>query len=108
MSIFPSDFSRRGGDSFDRSFRNFNRLFIIAFVSIVLLIASYFIFNATSVYRFKKANGVAYSITVQSYNSSSVYAASEIIRQDDRCVTFKNAFGFEETECGNYIGVTKY
>lgn len=50
--------------------------------------------------------GALYTITIGSKHPTT-YLSGKIIKQDERCITFMNVWGNEQTVCGDYISFTK-
>ena len=83
---------------------NFNLIFFGVITIIIVFMGVQFMGLTNA----KSKNGKAYIITSNTRNGDETYTASEIISQDDHCVTYVDAvMGLKHTVCGNYISVTE-
>ena len=81
----------------------FRILFAVVFIAIVVMIGFRFMMVSRAL-----SNGKAiYEITVTGNERGEVYLATEIIKQENGCIFFRDEFSREQTICGNY-SVTKY
>ena len=82
---------------------NFRIIFAVVFIAIVVMIGFRFMMVSRAL-----SNGKAiYEITITGNERGEVYLATEIIKQENGCIFFRDEFNREQTICGNY-SVTKY
>ena len=82
---------------------NFRIIFAVVFIAIVVTIGFRFMMVSRAL-----SNGKAiYEITITGNERGEVYLATEIIKQENGCIFFRDEFNREQTICGNY-SVTKY
>ena len=82
---------------------NFRIIFAVVFIAIVVMIGFRFMMVSRAL-----SNGKAiYEITITGNERGEVHLATEIIKQENGCIFFRDEFNREQTICGNY-SVTKY
>ncbi len=82
---------------------NFRIIFAVVFIAILVMIGFRFMMVSRAL-----SNGKAiYEITITGNERGEVYLATEIIKQENGCIFFRDEFNREQTICGNY-SVTKY
>ena len=82
---------------------NFRIIFAVVFIAILVMIGFRFMMVSRAL-----SNGKAiYEITVTGNERGEIYLATEIIKQENGCIFFRDEFNREQTICGNY-SVTKY
>ena len=82
---------------------NFRIIFAVVFIAIVVMIGFRFMMVSRAL-----SNGKAiYEITITGNERGEIYLATEIIKQENGCIFFRDEFNREQTICGNY-SVTKY
>ena len=81
----------------------FRIFFAMIFLFIVVAIGFRFMMVSRAL-----SNGKAiYEITITGNERGEVHLATEIIKQENGCIFFRDEFNREQTICGNY-SVTKY
>jgi hypothetical protein len=82
---------------------NFRIIFAVVFIAIVVMIGFRFMMVSRAL-----SNGKAiYEITITGNERGESHLATEIIKQENGCIFFRDEFNREQTICGNY-SVTKY
>ena len=82
---------------------NFRIIFAVVFIAILVMIGFRFMMVSRAL-----SNGKAiYEITITGNERGEIYLATEIIKQENGCIFFRDEFNREQTICGNY-SVTKY
>jgi len=82
---------------------NFRILFAVVFIAMVAMIGIRFMM----VSRALSSGKSIYEITITGNERGEVHLATEIIKQENGCIFFRDEFNREQTICGNY-SVTKY
>jgi hypothetical protein len=81
----------------------FRIIFAVVFIAIVVMIG----FRIMMVSRALSNGKAIYEITITGNERGEVHLATEIIKQENGCIFFRDEFNREQTICGNY-SVTKY
>jgi hypothetical protein len=82
---------------------NFRIIFAVVFIAIVVTIG----FRFMMVSRALSSGKAIYEITITGNERGEIHLATEIIKQENGCIFFRDEFNREQTICGNY-SVTKY
>lgn len=83
----------------------FTKFFIIA---VFVIIIGTIVFRASLVYNNMKNGKSMYEITVPAYNGTTqTYITSEYYYDQNKCLVFKDEFGFEQRVCDQHT-ITKW
>jgi len=81
----------------------FRIFFAIVLIGIIVMIG----FRVLLLSRSLNSGKSLYEITITGNERGEVHFATEIIKQENGCIFFRDEFNREQTICGNY-SVTKY
>ncbi len=98
-------------NDFDTKWNSNRRKFKIAFYALGGFVLLFFIISliakGTVVANSKKGSHL-YLITVDDRKNSATHVSDSIILETERCIEFRNEFGFIQKECGDRVSITTF